>query len=74
MQQDRIIITHLQDELADRFQKRQPLDIAGRSADLGDKDIGVADLLEATNTTLDLVGDVRDNLYRLSEIVSPALV
>ena len=58
-------------ELADRLEERQPLDIADRAADLAQHeiDLGVADAEEV----LDLVGDVRDHLDGLAEVVAATL-
>ncbi len=69
----------LQAHLAHRFEERQRLDVADRAADLDDGDIdrmvGVAigcDAGAALDEFLDLVGDVRDHLHRLAEVVAAA--
>ena len=58
-------------ELPDRFEEREDLDVADRAADLGDHDVDVVagDPLDAA---LDLVGDVRDDLHGLAEVVAAA--
>src|SRR5688572_2167454 len=42
MNEDRVIASNVEPELADRFEKRHALDIADRSADLDDDDVDVA--------------------------------
>ena len=56
-------------ELADRLEEREDLDVADGAADLGDHDVDVVGghLVDAA---LDLVGDVRDDLHRLAEVVA----
>jgi hypothetical protein len=68
-----VVAPHVLSELADRLQEREDFDVAHRAADLGDDDVGVIcrDLADAQ---LDLVGDVRDHLDRLSEVLTPALL
>ena len=59
-------------ELADRLEERQDLDVADGAADLGDHHVDVVggDPLDAA---LDLVGDVRDHLDGLAEVVATTL-
>ena len=55
-------------ELADGLEERKDLDVADRSADLGDDDVdGIG--REALDPVFDLVGDVRDDLHGLAEEV-----
>ena len=61
-------------ELADGFEERQPLDVAGGAADFGDDDVGLGLLGEDVNAVLDFVGDVRNDLDGLAEIIALALV
>src|SRR6266403_2244430 len=59
-------------QLADRLEKRQPLDVADGPADLDDDDVlAGADLADHG---LDLVGDVRDHLHRPPEIIAAPLL
>jgi hypothetical protein len=58
-------------ELTDRLEERQDLDVADRAADLGDHHVDVV-VCDALDPTLDLVGDVRDDLHRLAEVVATA--
>ena len=60
-------------ELPDRFQERQDLDVADRAADLGDHDVDVVGG-ERVDARLDLVGDVRDDLHRLTQVLAAAFL
>ena len=57
--------------LADGFQKRQRLDVADRAADLHDHHIHVG--RHFTHGGFDLVGDVRDHLHGLAQIIAAPL-
>jgi hypothetical protein len=59
-------------ELADRLEERQPLDIAHGAADLAQLEIDL--VLAHGQEILDLVGDVRDHLDGLAEIVAAAFL
>ena len=59
-------------ELPDRLEERQRLDVADRAADLDDDDVDVAAHL--ADVGLDLVGDVRDDLHRLAQVVAAPLL
>ena len=60
-------------ELPDRLEEREDLDVADGAADLGDHDVDVVGG-QAGDAVLDLVGDVRDHLHGLAEVVAAALV
>ena len=69
--------TQAQAELAHGFEEGQGLDIAHGAADLDDGHIhGIrrADAGAALDVFLDLVGDVRNHLHRLAEVVAAALL
>ena len=68
----RVLAPDLERELADGLEERQALDVADRAADLADQDVGVADA--AADARLDLVGDVRDHLDGLAEVVAAPLL
>ena len=68
-----IVITQLPLQLTHRLEEGKRLDVAHRTADLGDDDVIIVVLGEALDTALDLVRDVGDHLYRLAEEVTPAL-
>src|SRR5712692_816475 len=59
-------------KLTDRFQKRQPLDVADRSAYLTDGDIVAFG--GGHDAPLDLIGDMGNDLHRSTEIVAAALL
>jgi hypothetical protein len=69
-----VLAAHLEPELADRLEERQPLDVARRPADLGDDDVDVVAVLGGLpDAGLDLVGDVRDDLNGPPEVAALAL-
>ncbi len=59
--------------LANGFQERKRLDVADRTADLDDADLGAAGLGKALDVRLDLVGDVGDDLNGSAQVVAAAL-
>jgi hypothetical protein len=67
-----VVATDVEAELPDGLEEREDLDVADRAADLGDDDV---DLVggEPADAALDLVGDVRDDLHGLAEVVAAAL-
>ena len=68
---------HAQAHLAHGLEEGQRFDVAHGAADLDDRDLhlfGGADAGAAAHEVLDLVGDVRDHLHRLAEIVSAAFL
>src|SRR5690606_17841348 len=58
-------------QLADRFEERLRLDIAHGSADFHQGHVGITGALD--HPTLDLVGDVRNDLDGGAQIITPAL-
>ena len=58
-------------ELADRLEEGQALDIAHRAADLAEHEIDL--VLADGDEVLDLVGDVRNDLDGLAEVIAAAL-
>ena len=69
-----VLPAHLARDLTNCLQKRLGLDITRRAADLGDDDIGVRRLSDLVDEGLDLVGDVRNDLHRLPEVLAVALL
>lgn len=57
-----------------RFDKRKTLYISGRTPDLGYDYVGVGNLSDLINETLDFVRDMRNDLNGSSEILSFALL
>ena len=58
-------------QLADGLEEGLRLDVAHGTADLNQGHVGVAGTLD--DATLDLVGDVRDDLDGCAQVVAPAL-
>ena len=67
-----VVAADVEAELPDRLEEREDLDVADRAADLGDDDVDVVGG-EPVDAPLDLVGDVRDHLHGLAEVVAAAL-
>ena len=67
-----VVATDVEAELPDGLEEREDLDVAHRAADLGDDDVDVVAAQDA-DAPLDLVGDVRDDLHGLAEVVAPTL-
>ena len=61
-------------ELPDRLHERSALDVADGAADLGDDEVELPLGCIGHDPALDFVGDVRDHLDRLPEIISPTLL
>ena len=61
-------------QLADGLEERQGLDVADGAADLDDDQVGDLRLGERLDPVLDLVGDVRDDLDGLAQVVAPPLL
>ena len=58
----------------DGLEERQRLDVADRAADLGDDDVDVGGRAIAPDPGLDLVGDVRDDLDGVAEVLPAPLL
>lgn len=77
MHERRLVAAQAQAHLPRGFQERQRLDVAHRAADLDDRHVCLAIVrrLGATlDEGLDLVGDVRNDLHRLAEILAATLL
>ena len=61
-------------QLAYRFDERQRLDVAHRTADLGDYHVVNFLLRQHLDTALDLVGDMGDDLHGLAQVLALALL
>src|SRR6266478_7610268 len=64
---DGVVARQIVLELADRFEERQPLDVADGAADLAQHEIELVIAVE--DEILDGVGDMRDHLDRGTEII-----
>ena len=73
VQEEAVVAADVVAGLAGRLQERQRLDVADGAADLRDHhvDLGLAHRQDAF---LDLVGDVRDHLHGVAEVVAAALL
>ena len=65
-----ILRADLENELADRLEKRQPFDVARRAADFSDDDVHFFRIGDLADARLDLVGDMRNHLDSLAEIIA----
>ena len=74
MDQNGIIMAHLMLELTNGFQERLALDITYGTADLNDGDAGLIIGKVAVKSTLDLVGNMRDDLYSTSAVITTTLL
>ncbi len=78
VQEEAVLPAHLVADLAGGLQERQRLDVADRAADLGDHHVravavGVG-LGHGHDPALDLVGDVRDDLDGVAEVLAAPLL
>jgi hypothetical protein len=69
-----LVAADLVSELADCLEERERLDVAHRAAHLDDRHVGGLGLRMGADAVLDLIGDVRDDLHRLAQVVSAALL
>ena len=69
---DGVLLADVVLHLPDRLEERQGLDVADRAADLDDDDVDAAGRL--ADHRLDLVGDVRDHLHRLAQVLAAPLL
>ena len=68
MDEQRVLVSHLVAELADRLKEGRALDVADGAADLAQDEVLVRDV--GADELLDRVGDVRDDLDRGAQIVA----
>ena len=68
-----VLLADVERELADGFEERQALDVADGAADLGDDHVHVVGG-QLADRGLDLVGDVRDDLHGLAEVIAAPLL
>ena len=61
-------------ELAHRLKERQRLNVAHRATYLGDYKVILASAAQQLHAALDLVGDVRNDLHSLPQVVATALL
>ena len=73
VQEEAVVAADVVADLAGGLEERQGLDVADGAADLGDHDVD-AGATHGPDPVLDLVGDVRDHLDRVTEVVAAALL
>src|SRR5215831_5019488 len=71
MHEQHALASQFVSELANRFQKRQALNVADGAADLADDEILVIEI--GSDELLDRVGDVRDHLHGRAEVLAAPL-
>ena len=79
VQEEAVVPADVVAHLAGRLEERQRLDVADGAADLGDHDVRTASpsgpgSAIAPDPGLDLVGDVRDDLHGVAEVLAAALL
>ena len=74
MDQNGIIMAHLMLELTNGFQERLALDITYGTAALNDGDAGLIIGKVAVKSALDLIGDMGDDLYGTSAVITTTLL
>ena len=74
MNEERVLTPLFIAHLANRFQKRQRFNVADSAADFHNHHIGIAIHGHGTNRILDFVGDVRDDLNCLAQIIAAAFL
>ena len=68
------VLSKLPAKLAHCLEEWKRLDVAHGSSNLSDNEVVFAGVTEELHIALDFVGDVRDNLHRLAQIVATALL
>ena len=73
MQEEHVLPADVVPDLAGGLEERQRLDVADRAADLVDHHVDVGPA-HGEHRVLDLVGDVRDHLHGVAEVVATPLL
>ena len=68
-----VLLADVERELANGFEERHAFDVADRAADFGDDDIHIVGG-QRLNRGLDLIGDVRNHLHGVAEILALAFL
>ena len=71
--EEAVLSSHFERYLSYRLDEGLRFDIAYRTADFRDDDVGIGLLAYSVDELLDLVGDVRNDLHCGAEILSPSL-
>ena len=73
VQEKHVLTPHIAAHLPRGFHKWQGLDITNGTADFGNNNVrGVINLGSVTHTRLNLVGDVRNHLHRITQVFAAA--
>ncbi len=70
--EDDVPLAHFEGKLAHGLNERQAFDVAHGAADFRHQHVHA--LAGGFQAVLDFVGDVRDDLHRLAQVVAPALL
>jgi len=73
VEEEDVVPAHLVAHLAHGLEEGQRLNVADGPADLGDDDVDLG-AGHAADARLDLVGDVRDDLHRVAEVLTASLL
>ena len=73
VQEEAAVAADLVPDLADGLEEGQALDVAHGAADLGDDDVDLG-AGHGEDAGLDLVGDVRDDLHGVAQVLAPPLL
>ena len=73
MHRHNILRTDFENELANRFQKRQTFDVTSRAADLGNHHVVFRFLGNFADPIFDFIRYVRNDLHRFAEIIAAPL-
>jgi hypothetical protein len=74
VQEEAVVAADVVADLAGGLEERQRLDVADGAADLGDHDVAGRRVAPSADAVLDLVGDVRDDLHGVAEVLAAALL
>ena len=78
VQEEAVVAAHVVADLPGGLEERLRLDVADRAADLGDHDVGRVAVGvgfgHRQDAALDLVGDVRDHLHGVAEVLAAAFL
>lgn len=71
--EENVIETDFEGKLADGFDEGETFDVPSGASDFGDDDVAILVLADFFDAGFDFVGDVRDNLNGLAEVIATAL-
>ena len=74
VEENGVVVADFEGELANRFEKWQAFNVAGRAADFGDDDVGLGLIGQDVDAIFDFVSDVRNDLDGFAEIFAFAFV